>query len=362
MVYAPSKAVSIHADLQKKITTGLLKAGDRLPTTSEIAKLFGCSVGMAGKVIAMLVHEGLVEQRRGLGTRVLRNTKTGQRSGVELDAFAFVFPSKLHEGAWRVVRGFQDAAHQKSRRVVTLTIGSDYDKELELVSRLEEFDVKAAAFYPVTPTTEYHTRLATLLARSTFPIVLTDLGLGRPSVVLDSFHAGYVMAHHLLKVGVTRIGFFANHSWHPSVSERYRGYLWALEEAGVPADATRIFLEPSMRPDFENPLQEPTRLALKYLEGAPDLEGVVCSNDILARGLIRAASSKGIAVPGQLKVVGLDDLGTQSVDEIPLTTYHVPFEEIGRRAFETLGAMLTNKMPAELETRIRGQLIVRDSA
>ena len=144
--------------------------------------------------------------------------------------------------------------------------------------------------------------------------------------------------------------------------ERYRGYLWALEEAGKPFDANRILLEPEMHPDFDDPLREPIALAQRYLDQRPDVEGVVCGQDFIARGLLHAAKDRKLRVPKDLKITGIDGFFKQPKGEVPLTTYHVPFEELGRKVFEVLDSLRNNRFMPELETRVRGEVVVRDSA
>lgn len=364
-IESQSKVESVYRILVDRISSGQFPMGECLPTEFELASELGCGRHTVSQAITRLVHEGLVERRRRIGTRVIRNSIQSHKPSVELDAFAFIYPSDRHEGIWRTVNGFQEAARMSDRRVVTLTIGTDYNKEIELVSRLSEFDVKAAAIYPIVPSAQIQMRLSALLLDSRLPIVLADMilpGLGCPSVVVDNFHAGYTMTRHLLATGATRIGFLANYSWASSVSERYRGYLWALDEAGKKVESDNVLLEPEMHPNFDNPLQETINLAERYFEQNPNVDGVVCAHDFIARGLIVVAQSRGLHVPNDLKVTGVDDFIKHSPDEVGLTTYHVPFEEMGRKVFETLNALLHNKSMPELETRVRGEVVVRDTA
>ncbi|MFA6288936.1 MAG: GntR family transcriptional regulator [Opitutaceae bacterium] len=360
-----SKIENVYQQMLTRISTGAWPVGECLPTEFELASEYHCGRQTVSQAITRLVHEGLVLRRRRAGTRVVRATLRSNTPSVELDAFAFIYPSDRHEGIWRTVNGFQDAARKASRRVVTLTIGTDYEREIEFVSRLAEFDVKAAAIYPMIPSPDIQMQLSHLLVESKFPIVLADLnlpGLGRPSVVVDNFHAGYAMTRHLLGTGISRIGFLANQAWAPSVSERYRGFLWAMEEAGKTVVPEGVLLETEMRPNFDDPLRDPTELAHRYLEKNPKVEGVVCAHDILAHGLIRAARAHGFRVPEEIKVTGVDDFATQFQGEMKLTTYHVPFEELGRQVFETLDALLSNKPMPGLETRVRGEVVVRETA
>jgi len=135
-----------------------------------------------------------------------------------------------------------------------------------------------------------------------------------------------------------------------------------MEEAGKTVVPEGVLLETEMRPNFDDPLRDPTELAHRYLEKNPKVEGVVCAHDIQAHGLIRAAQAHGIRVPEALKVTGIDDIATQFQGEMKLTTYHVPFEELGRKVFETLDALLSSKHMPGLETRVRGEVVVRETS
>lgn len=361
----PNTIQEISADLRRKVVSGAIKVGDLLPTMRGLAKEYQCSIAMVSKALLILINEGLVEQRKGMGSRVINASLDRHLSQNQLDAFAFIYPSKKHEGIWRTVKGFEDEASHHQQRVVLLSTGSDYSKEAEFLSRLSEFDVKGAVIYPVIPSRRDQIQISKILVESKFPIVLADLslpGLGCPSVVVDGFHAGYVVTRYLANQGVKRIGFLSNHSWSPSVADRYHGYLWALEEAGIPEAKERVMLESTMRPDYEDPLREPTALARLYLGRGDVADGVVCGNDFLARGLIRAARESGKSIPGDLKVVGIDDFSMHDEGHVALTTYNVPFEEIGRKAFHVLHSILNGEPPEELENRVRGEIVVRRSA
>jgi DNA-binding LacI/PurR family transcriptional regulator len=362
-VRSPSKLNGIFTDLRQKIASGVFKEGEHLPTTTELSKAFECSVGMAGKAIAMLIHEGLVEQRRGLGTRVIKNVTEGR--SVQLDAFAFIYPGEQHEGIWRTAKGFQDAAREAGRRVVMLTTGLDFQKETEFVGRLSEFDVRGAAVFPIIPAPQAQVHFAQMLVSSKFPVVLTEVnlpGLGCSSVVVDGFHAGHTMTRHLISRGAKHIGYFSNYTWAPSMRDRYQGYRWALQEAGMQEPVGGTFLDSSMHPDFNNPLAEPTRMAEAFLNKACKLDAVVCADDFLALGFIAAAKKRGIKVPGDVLVTGVDNYIAASSAGTALTTYHVPYEQMGGKAFEVLATRLSSGENSISETQIRGHIVVRESA
>ncbi len=362
---AKSKLGEIFALLRGRISSGEWKVGAQLPTEIELANEFCCHRSTVSKALAQLAHEGLVERRRKTGTRVIRDRESRGPAAVELDAFAFIYPSEQHEGIWRTVKGFQGAASKEQRRIVTLTFGTDYQKEAELIARLREFDIRAAAIYPLISSPEELLALERMLAASPFPLVVVGTALAGcrcPTVTSDDFHIGYAMAQHLVKSGAKRIGFLSNNAWTQVRRDMYRGYRWALEEAKHPLRAEWVLQEATAHPNFADPLKEPNRLGRSYLKMAGDVDAVVCADDYLAQGLIRAAQEAGRAVPKDLKVTGVDDNLAQVKGAPALTSYRVPFEEKGTKAFEILQAMLRGEAPGELENRLRGSVVIRDSA
>jgi DNA-binding LacI/PurR family transcriptional regulator len=77
--------------------------------------------------------------------------------------------------------------------------------------------------------------------------------------------------------------------------------------------------------------------------------------------LINASRELGIRVPEDLKVAGIDDFAMSPSEILPLTTYHIPYEGMGRRAFEMLTQVAGQSSSVVKETQLRGELVVRES-
>jgi GntR family transcriptional regulator of arabinose operon len=364
MIRPPKKLNAVYTQLREEILSGQWQTGAKLPNETEIAQRFECSLGTVSKALALLVHEGFVERKARAGTTVTYGA--AEAPSTQLDAFAFIYPSEQHEGIWRTVKGFQDAARKAGRRVVMLTTGLDYQKETEFISRLSEFDVRGAVVYPILPTPQDQVHFSQLLVESKFPIVLSEVnlpGLGCSSVVIDGFHAGYTMAKHMISRGAKKIGFFSNFAWAPFMRDRYQGYRWALEEAGIGEPVNGVYLDSTMNPNFEDPLAEPTAMASGFFDRAGKLDAVVCADDFLALGCVAAAQKRGWTVPGDILVSGVDDYSDLAASHgIPLTTYRIPFEDMGAKSFELLDKVLSEKVVATEERQLRGEIVIRQSA
>ncbi|EIP97081.1 transcriptional regulator [Opitutaceae bacterium TAV1] len=361
-----SKLDNIFFTIRNRIADGHWSIGSQIPTEIELAAEFGCSRSTVSKAIAQLVHAGLVERRTKTGTRVLRSTPPASRPEIELDAFAFIYPSDQHDGIWRTLKGFQDAGRKAGRRIVMLPSGTDYQKEMEFVGRLSEFDVKGAVVFPLLPTPEDVVNFSRALIASRLPIVLTEVSLpaiGSPTIIVDAFHAACTVTRHLIERGMRRIGFLANYANIPAVTDEYRGYLWALEEAGLTPPPGGVVLDPEVHPDFENPLRESTDLGHRLLASANNtLDAVVCANDYLALGCLYAARERGLQAPRDLRLASCNDYGLTGPDGLTLTTYKIPREEIGRRSFEMLDQIVSRKPLIHHEETVRGTLIAGHSS
>lgn len=363
-----SKVDTIHSELQQRIVSGFWSMGERLPTEPTLAQEFGCGIGTISKVMARLTHDNLVQRRSRAGTVVINNTLTTPltATGVpELDAQAFIYPGEQHESIWRISRGFQAAAAQAGRRVMMLGSGPDLRKEVDIVSRLAELNVRGAVLYPVLLSPQDHIYYLQAILACRLPVVLLcNLhGARCSSIVADGLHAGFTTTNYLIQSGCRRIGFLANNAWSVSIRDRYLGYRQALELAGIAENPDLTVRIQQMLPKMDDPLGEPTQIARDYLKRVRGkLDAVVCGADFLGIGLLRAARELGLRVPEDFRIISTVDNTTGSQAEVPLTAYHVPLEQQGSRAFEILEATTRGELKESVEEQVRGEIIVRQSA
>ena len=87
-----------------------------------------------------------------------------------------------------------------------------------------------------------------------------------------------------------------------------------------------------------------------------------CGNDHMALGLLRALVEHGRQVPGDVSVVGFDDIPESAYFLPPLTTVRQDFGVLGRQALSTLVDRMSDAIPAGRRVRVAPELIVRASA
>ena len=100
-----------------------------------------------------------------------------------------------------------------------------------------------------------------------------------------------------------------------------------------------------------------------WLLAGAQFDAIIANNDEMAIGVMKAARDKGLDVPGDLSIVGFDDLPMASRVWPNLTTVRLPIRDMGRMAAEKLTAGLRGLDPAALtQPEVDPSLVVRDSA
>lgn len=371
-VGSTNKIGQIHTELRRAILEHKWKEGERLPTDSELAVRYECSAGTVNKAMALLVHEKLIERRPGMGTRVLGGLEAAEASTTQLNALAFIYPSDRHEGLSSMLHGFQSAASTAKRRMIMLPTGADFQKEVEFFKRLSEFDVRGAVASPVIAEPSDQLSICQVLQNSKLPIVLCGCsypGFCAGAVLADNQHAGATATTHLIQQGCKRIGFLSSFSWSQFMRDRYYGYRNAMEEAGIKVESSWVDLNSlrAMSANFVDPLSEPTELATRFLERAPKLDAILCADDFLLSGMIMAASKKGLRIPQDLRLAGIDgfdltQIGTMStvdISRMELASYRIPYSTMGEQAFAILDAVVSGDKDAPDERMVRGGMLVR---
>lgn len=176
-----------------------------------------------------------------------------------------------------------------------------------------------------------------------------------PAIGFDNAAATARMADYLLDLGHTRISMIVgNTQSNDRAAERLAGVRQALAARGLALHSERQVGRPYKIGEG--------RVALRTLLEQPQRPtAVICSNDILAFGALAEASRMGLAVPGDVSVVGFDDADFAQELTPPLTTVRVEAAQIGTLAAEFLLDRIDGRPTLE-KLEIPVTIVVRQSA
>ncbi|MCS7043266.1 MAG: LacI family transcriptional regulator [Bryobacteraceae bacterium] len=162
------------------------------------------------------------------------------------------------------------------------------------------------------------------------PCVFYDVG--RPQERMANIRVNYRrgierLVEYLHDLGHRRLAFVGHHSTLGPTSEREIAFL----------DTVKRFPEMEWRTQADRDSFEGGRLAaLRILSGGFQPTAIICVNDIMAVGVLRALRDRGLRIPEDVSVTGFDNIRLAEYCEPPLTTVHIPRDEIGRLAFAAL--------------------------
>lgn len=173
-----------------------------------------------------------------------------------------------------------------------------------------------------------------------FPMVLVHRvppgSASIPSVTVENVNITKSLIEHLIKVhGRRRIMFLRGPLQQEDSARREVGYRAALEENGIPFDERLV-----LNGDFERAVSY--RVLNEFLSNGRrvDFDAVFAGDDDAAIGVLKSLHEHDLDIPGDVSVVGFDDLGFAQFLNPPLTTVRAPTEEVGRIATEKLFHLL----------------------
>jgi DNA-binding LacI/PurR family transcriptional regulator len=175
------------------------------------------------------------------------------------------------------------------------------------------------------------------------------------SVSVDNRHGAFLATSHLAALGHRRIAYVTGPANHSDDLDRFAGYREALGQAGVEVDRALVVPGSGRLDGGERALP-----VLMALEDPPT--AVFCYNDMTAIGLLHVAQQSGLEVPGDLAVIGFDDVPFSSYVQPQLTTIAQPTRLMGQQAMEMVLDLMKSDGRGASNIVVKGRLILRVSS
>jgi LacI family transcriptional regulator len=255
--------------------------------------------------------------------------------------------------SYAVISGVDEQVAEYDYDLLLCTTHTRREKEAGYVARLAHGMVDGLLIVLPRGLPDYVEQLKA----DAFPFVLIDYDADAPgcTVVNATNRNGARGAiGHLLGLGHRRIGFITGRPNVGATIERLAGFREAMAEAGL-----AVADEDIVPGTFMEPGGYAAAMTLLCRPSPPT--AIFASSDAAAIGVLRAARELGVSVPGDLSLIGFDDIPEASFLTPRLTTVRQPLRDMGRTAVRQLVSMLSDPRQPPTRLVLETELIIRES-
>jgi LacI family transcriptional regulator len=175
-------------------------------------------------------------------------------------------------------------------------------------------------------------------------------------VDVDNRAAAQRAVDYLIKLGHTCIGCITNAKLsYVAALDRLHGYEDALLNAGIPCDPNLVRYGDF---DSESGYFQMTSL----LNANPSLTAAFVASDVVAFGAMAAIRERGLTIPGDISLIGFDDVPVSRYVDPSLSTIQLPVVELARRASEMVVSLIHGEQPEQRQVLLDANLLVRKSS
>ncbi len=242
-----------------------------------------------------------------------------------------IIPTLDHAIYAAMIESLQARLSERDISLILSTSLYDIDVELEQIRLFVERGAEAVVLVGAI----HRAEAIKLLERHNIPYVFTHTNQHGPkgaAVGFDNYQAGVIAAKFLFDLGHRRLGMLAGITDNNDrATARVKGFTETLAGLGVARAAISV---------IELPYRiEEGRAGMQTLfETVPHVTAVFCGSDILAAGALKYCNAAGIAVPGDVSVLGFDNHELAGLTTPELSTLEVPAKEMGRLAADFIVA------------------------
>ncbi|HBK59012.1 MAG TPA: LacI family transcriptional regulator [Spirochaetaceae bacterium] len=330
-----------------------------MPSLKDVARLAGVSTSTVSRAINGTIP--VSEETR------LRVEKAVQDMGYKPNLVArslrirstrligLVVPEMQHETFISFIRFTEEAAEAKGYNLIIGSTNSDPDREERFIENLIRRNIDGIIFSRVSD----KSHVLKILDKTKIPVVIIDRTLERediPSVVMDNYLSGKLVAEHMLSLGHRTFACITGPLDITINRDRLAGFRDTVLRGGGTLEDKCIY-EGNFK--FES-----GKKGIAYLlDTKAQFTGLWAQNDYMAVGALNLLSERGIKVPEEISIAGLDNIQQSWMMRPSLTTVAQPFREMCAHAVDIIIDRLGTHDEAKEKIRVmlRPELIVRET-
>jgi len=325
----------------------------------DVAELAGVSPATVSRVVnaPATVHPDtrarVQEAIRALG---YRPSRVARRLRVERGSSALiglVIPDLQNPFFADLARGVEDHAQREGYTVLIGNADEDAEKEARYLEVMRAESVDGVILPPSHPASP----AALELAAAGTPLVCVDRRLAKAkvdTVVVDNVRGAYEATEHLLALGHRRIAFIEGRPQASTSRERLQGWQDALREHGIDP-------LPALQRTGDSRQPSGGALAAELLALPERPTALLVGNSLMTLGALETIHRLGLRIPGDISIVGYDDMPWAMALTPPLTVVRQPGYDLGRQAVELLLHRIRDPARSTTTVMLQPELVVRQS-
>lgn len=328
---------------------------------NDVAEYAGVSASTVSRVLSGKSYVKEETKKKVMAAvRALEYTPNAMAKSLKMgrsDTIAIMIPSIQNLMFPDIVRGIEDTARRTGFTVVLCNTDEDVEIEKSYIAKLKTRLIDGFIVASMMPESEHILHLR----NEGFPLVLTSRSYDKTidSVVIDNVNAAFDAVSHLIRTGHKRIAIAMGRLKLPLYADRLKGYRMALERYGIPYDEDLVVHE-------TNGTKSHYRLIRDLLDSGIKPDAIFATSDPKAIVVMRAVHDAGLSIPGDISVMGFDNVDISSMLEPPLSTVSQPLYEMGALAAKKLINQIRRKeetghLPPPTVDVLATDLIIRKS-
>ena len=278
-------------------------------------------------------------------------TKRSQALGVIVNRIDDPFFSEI-------LQGIEDVLHEAGYSLFVAASNRDHNREKTIVQSMRERQVDGI----IVCTTQFSDEHRSQFRQYGFPIVAIGNSKDTEykwSVYHDDAFGSAKITRYLVELGHKKIAYLGNSRAQSTTQGRLNSFMGEMRTTDLPIPEEYVFFCPNGRPEggeigarqCANLAEPPT--------------AIMCFNDMMAIGAVKALRESGVEVPNDCSVVGFDNIPIAAYQFPPLTTFEQPKYQLGYEAAQMMFTLLKSDSDinsAKKQTlRLLGKLMVRDT-
>lgn len=324
-------------------------------TMSDVAKRAGVSPATVSRVLSKSPYIAVETVNRVLEAvdelRYHRNVHARRLATGKSNIFGLVISEIANPFFPELIRGFQSEAWDRGFDVMLLNTEYSRKRMESVIEKLIESDVRGVAIM----TSSIDSNIAAPLTEHGIGVVFCNLVPADRLVsnITIGYQRGILQAiEHVVSLGHHRAAVIAGPETSKTAVMIKQELIAGLRQHG---------LEPSPVVHSDYHLDAGASAVQVILSAAETPTVIFCGSDLVAMGALMALEEAGMDVPGDISIVGIDDISFAHLARPPLTTIGVPREQVGVLSFQALDKMSKLKRQRGSEYLVETQLVVRKS-